>query len=128
MRITVDAARDYFSDPSQVRGCGIEPDALPDEPFEYWASLDVCAAFHPAHWPGVWMGHYGVKPSAWGRTVAPGRAILAEFCEARNPGLIIGWTPESNRAALSFVRRLGFTETGKMNVPGGAVVMTEYRP
>lgn len=126
-RITVDEAREYFSHPSQQKGAQITPDALPGDPFEYWACGGVCGVFHPDHWPGVWMAHYGVMPWAWGRTTKPARAILQTFCDTHDPAQIIGWTDAANRAALSFARRIGFRETGRISLPDGAVVMTEFR-
>jgi hypothetical protein len=125
-RITVDEAREYFSHPSQQKGAQITPDALPGDPFEYWACGGVCVVFHVALWPGIWMVHCGVKPEVWGRAVEPAREILSAFREARDPAQIIGWTEASNRAAVSFALRVGFRETGKMTMPDGAIVMTEY--
>lgn len=127
MKISVDEARAYFDHPTQRKGCMIDPADLPGEPFQYWALDGVCGVFHPDHWPGVWMGHYGVKPEAWGQAVHPAKRILRAFCEAERPDLIIGWTAAENRAANAFVRRLGFRETGRMTTRNGVVVMTEFR-
>lgn len=127
MRITVDEARDYFSHPSQQKGSKITPDALPDEGVIYMAAGGVCGAFHDAHWPGVVMAHYGVKPEVWGRTTGPAREILAAFAAEYQPQAIIGWTDDSNRAALAFARRLGFREYGRLHLPSGTVVMQEWK-
>ncbi|MFV1484522.1 MULTISPECIES: GNAT family N-acetyltransferase [unclassified Phaeobacter] len=127
-RISVDQARQYFQHRSQQRASGITPDELPDEPFQYWACEGVCGAFHPDHWPGVWMAHYAVKPEHWGRTIGPAKSILQAFWASERPSLIIGWTAESNRAALSFSRRLGFREIGKMALDSGNVIMKELGP
>ncbi|KII11260.1 GNAT family N-acetyltransferase [Phaeobacter sp. S60] len=127
-RISVDQAREFFHHKSQQKASDITPEDLPGGDFQYWACDGVCGAFHPDHWPGVWMAHYGVKPEVWGRTVQPARAILRAFWMAERPQLIIGWTAENNRAALSFSRRLGFRETGKMTLDSGNVIMKELGP
>lgn len=60
--LTVDEARPYFDDPTQLRGAMLESaDDLPEDGFEYWASGPICGVFHPFAWPGVWMVHYAVK-------------------------------------------------------------------
>ena len=107
----------------------ITPETLPDNPlFQYWADSGVCGVFHPGNWPGVWMAHYGVKPEAWGKTKAPALRILRAFWGAEKPELIIGWTKESNRAALAFARRLGFQVHGEMDLPSGKVIEQSWRP
>lgn len=125
MRITLEDARQYFQHHTQQKWAGIAPDDLPGEPFQYWANGGVCGVFHPDHWPGVWMAHYGVKPEAWGRATEPAKAILNAFWEAEKPRLIIGWTDEANRAALAFAKRIGFTVTGRMSV---GIIMQEWQP
>lgn len=127
MRISVDEARQYWAHHTQQEKSFIHPDDLPeDEAFQYWAKDGVCVVFHRAAWPGVWMAHYGIKPEVWGKTTIPAREIIAEFSAVEEPELIIGWTDEKNRAALSFARRVGFKEIGRMNLPDGAVIMQEY--
>lgn len=129
MRISVDEARAYFTHPSQQKASKIMPEALPDHPsVQYWATGGVCGVFHPAHWPAVWVAHYGVRPEAWGRAVKPAKAVLRAFWAANEPELIIGWTDESNRAALAFARRLGFRVHGEMDLPGGKVIEQNWRP
>lgn len=123
MRITREAAREYFAHPSQQ--IGISPDELPGDPVQYWAKDGVCCIFHPSFWPGVWMGHYAVKPEVWGKTVKPTKELLRAFWDANQPKLIIGWTDENNRQALSFARRLGFKEIGTMR---NGVVTQEWTP
>lgn len=127
MKITVEEAREFFSHPSQQL-LDITPDALPDEGFEYWAQGLVCGVFHPMPWPGVWGAHYGVKPEGWGRLVVPARAVLQEFWAAHEPKRIVGWTPESNRAALAFARRLGFVVDGRMPLGSETIVMQGWAP
>lgn len=122
MRITVDEAREYFSHPSQQKGAGVHPDQLTDE-FLYYARDGVCGVFHVIPWPHVWQGHYGVKPEAWGRTVKPALSLLSEFWDDHQPQMIVGWTDSRNRQALSFARRLGFKEHGRMELPGQTVIM-----
>lgn len=129
MRISVEAAREYFADPTQQKASDITPDTLPEGPdFQYWAAGGVCGIFHRAPWPGVWMGHYGVKPEAWGKTTAPAQQILRAFWDSERPELIIGWTKADNRAALAFARRLGFRIHGEMNLPTGKVIEQSWRP
>lgn len=120
MRITRDEARAFFAHPSQQLG-GLSPDNLPD--VEYWADGGICGAFHLALWPGVWMAHYGVKPDHWGRLDAPAKRVLTEFWQARQPQRIIGWTLASNRHALAFAKRIGFTIDGTMPLQGDALIM-----
>lgn len=127
MKITVDEAREYFAHASQQKASLITPDQLPENGVLYYALEGVCAVFHDAHWPGVAMAHYAVKPEAWGRTVEPAKAILREFAVEYEPEAIIGWTSESNRAALAFARRLGFREYGRLNLPSGTVIQQELR-
>lgn len=123
MRISVDEARAFWDHPSQTAS----PDELPDDPvYQYWAVGGVCGVFHPLPWPGVWLGHYGVKPNVWGKSIAPARQVIAEFLEAEKPERLMGWTKEENRAAISFARRLGFVECGAMHLPTGNVIMQEF--
>lgn len=127
-RIMADEAMEFFADQSQQRGGMISPDQLHDNGIEYWADGPICGVFHQAHWPGVWMGHYGVKPEGFGGLVEPAKRVLRGFWKVKRPELIIGWTKESNRAALAFARRIGFVEHGRMVLPDGAVIMQEWRP
>ena len=128
MRIGVEEARQYWAHASQQKGSMLSPEDLPCTPdFQYWAHDGVCGVFHLAPWPGVWMGHYGIKPEMWGKAVGPARRVIEDFRNANSPDLIVGWTHEGNRAALSFARRLGFVETGRMNLPTGAVIMQELK-
>lgn len=122
MIIDVEEARDYFLDSSQQIQ-GITPETLPESGVEYWANEGVCGMFHLAPWPRVWMAHYAVKVEAWGKTVAPAKRILAEFWGSRQVDRIIGWTPETNRAALFLSRRLGFKIEGAIHLPNGKIIM-----
>jgi RimJ/RimL family protein N-acetyltransferase len=115
-QIGVDEARAFFADRTQQVASMITPDQLPADGVEYWADEGVCGAFHLAPWPGVWMAHYGVKPSQWGKTIPPARRILYAFWKAKQPDRIVGWTLESNRAAISFARRLGFVVDGRLDL------------
>ena len=122
MIITVDEARAYFAHPSQQLG-GLSPDNLPTDGVEYWADEGICGAFHLAMWPGVYMAHYGVNPQAWGRLEAPAKRILTAFWQARQPQRIIGWTLASNRHAMSFAKRIGFTVDGQMPLSTDTLIM-----
>lgn len=122
MRITRDQAKTYFTTKTQLRGLK-SADDLPESGVEYRAIGPVLGLFHCAPWPRVWMGHFAVKPEGWGSTIAPAKQILIEFWEEVQPDRIIGWTDKSNRAALSFTRRLGFVVDGEMPLPGGHVIL-----
>lgn len=127
MRISVEEAREYFADPSQ-RPLGIDPADLPAEGFEYWAIGPVCWIFHPAPWPGIWMSHFAVKPEGRGHAVEAAKAIAHEFWAEKKPVRLIGWTPERNRAALAFTRRIGAVRDGVMPTPTGNIIMQGWVP
>lgn len=126
-RICVEAARPFWSHASQ-HVMGLDPADLPDsEAFQYWACGPICGVFHKAPWPGVWMAHHGCKPEGWGRARDYAVAGLRAFWDAERPDLILGWTPEAQRAAVAFAKRCGFVQTGVMRLPGGNVVTSEWR-
>lgn len=126
-RIGVDEARPFWAHSSQHL-MGLTPDILPDsEAFQYWACGPICGVFHLSHWPGVWMGHYGVKPEGWGHLRDPARAILRAFWAAESPERVIGWTDEKNRAACAFARRIGFVADGIMPLRQGRIIMQGWR-
>lgn len=122
--IGVEEAREFFAHPSQQIE-GATPDKLPEIGLEYWACGDVCVMFHAAGWPDVFMVHIAVKPSAWGNTVSPARAILRAFWDLESPQRIIGWMPSDNRAVLSLTRRLGFVTDGEMKLTGGRRIVMQ---
>lgn len=125
-RVSVEEAREFFAHPSQLKGAMLQSaDELPDG-VEYWADGSICGAFHQAPWPGVWFGHYGVKPEGWGNLTNPARRILRQFCERVGASCVIGWTDKDNRAAIAFAKRIGFRETG--TIDAGRVIVTEWRP
>lgn len=126
-RVPASVARAYFDHPSQRKGGMVNPDDLHDNGIEYRIYGGVCAALHAAQWPGVWMAHVGVLPAAWGRAVGPARTILEWIWETKEPERIIGWTKESNRAALAFAKRLGFETDGRMDLPSGPVILQGWR-
>lgn len=114
MKITVDEARGFFAHPSQLRWSMLGGlDDLP-EWVDYRASGGVCGAFHLAPWPGVVMGHIGVKLEAWGRVDADALAILSEVWGDYRPQRIAGWVMERNRPMASLARRLGFELDGRL--------------
>ena len=126
MKISVDAAREYFSHPSQ-QVLGITPDALPDDGFDYWADGALCVVAHIAPHPGLLMVHFAAKPEGRGFLVPSGRRILREIWEEKRPKRLIGWTPVRFRAACAFASRLGFETDGILPLPDGDVVMSGWR-
>lgn len=128
LRVSADEARKYLAHWTQQKGAEATPDQLTDEGFEYWAQEGVCGIFHLAPWPDVWMAHYAVLPEAWGKTTTPAKSILNAFWQHHQPQAIVGWTKQSNRAALSFARRVGFVEHGRLEMPSGTVIQQNWRP
>lgn len=126
MRITAREAREWFAHPSQQLH-GLDPEALTDD-FLYYANGPICGVFHPMPWPGLWMGHYGVKPEGWGQLIRPAREILEQFAFDAGAYRVLGWTLASNRAACAFARRLGFVEDGRMPSPDGELILTGWMP
>jgi hypothetical protein len=127
LKIDVETAREYFAHPTQQKGSMVTPERLPEAGVIYAAKGGVCVCFHDAHWPGVAMVHHAVKPEVWGKADAPALEILHWFCGLYKPETIIGWTKESNRAALAFARRLGFEEYGRLELPSGAVIKQRWK-
>lgn len=127
-KISAAEARPYFDHPTQRHAGMIDPADLHDNGIEYWANGPMCAAFHAAQWPGVLMAHHGCKPKAWGSAAILARELLLHVWGEKSPDLIIGWTKESNRAAVAMARRAGFVVDGKLNLPDGAVLMQSWRP
>jgi len=77
----------------------------------------LCGAFHAGPAKGVYFGHYGAKPEAWGRLMPSARAILNAFAQDQAAAAIVGWTDTKNRAALAFNKRIGFESRGEI-APG----------
>ena len=127
-RRSIEDAREFFADPSQ-QIFGATPDTLPeDDCVQYWIDGPLCAVFHPAPWPDVWMAHYALKPEGKGRGVEPAKRLLRAFCEAEKPVRIVGWTQASNRLAVAFARRCGFVVDGVLPLESGDVLMQGYEP
>lgn len=125
-QISAKVAREFFRDKSQQ--IGFLPEDIPeDQPLEFWTCGPICGVFAYGLWPGVWTAHYGVKPEGWGRLKEPATNVLSTFWESRDVHLITGWTPEANRAAIAFARRLGFFEYGRMPTPGGDVILQGWK-
>lgn len=122
MRITPAEAQAFYAFPCQRRASMLAGD-LPTKGVEYWAHGPVCGAFHDAHWPGVLMGHFAVKPHAKGFADEPARCILREVWSHHKPARITGWMKQSNRAGLAFVRRLGFQIDGIMPLAEPVVII-----
>lgn len=126
MKITRTEALPFFAHPSQCKG--FEAQDIPaDDVAEYWARGPLCCVFVFGLWPRVWNVHIAAKPEGWGKLVSHGKAVLRAFCAAHDVDLITGWTPETNRAALAFARRVGFVEHGKMPTKE-AVILQHWRP
>lgn len=113
MRISTAEAEAFFAHPSQRKAAMLDG-PLPD--LWYHAAGPVCGAFHWI-WPGVLMGHLGVKAAGWGATLEPARAVLAEAWETYAPDRIVGWVKESNRSTCRWTERLGFTVDGRLPLP-----------
>ena len=123
-RVCAIEARWFFEDESQQTH-GLDPQDLDDD-LIYFASGPVCGVFHPLPWDHLWMAHYGVRIEGWGHLLQPAREVLHAFEDACAPVGIIGWTEETNRAALAFAKRLGFVVEGVMDLPTGRVVMQRW--
>ena len=120
MRIGLEEARQYWAHPSQADR-GYTGADLP-EWGDYWAEGGVCLMVHQSLWPGVLMAHLGVKPEAWGKAVEPVRRLLGEIMESEKPERIIAWVPESNRAVIALLWRIGAVQDGGMPLQSGAVL------
>lgn len=120
-RIDVEAARAYFSHPSQQE-FGLTEKDLPDW-VEYRAAGGVCLAFHPAPMPDVWFCHIGVKPQAWGSIDEPVTYLLREFSGEKRCDRIVAWIHEEKRHAVALAARTGWKVDGVMPLGGKAVIM-----
>jgi hypothetical protein len=94
---------------------------------DFRACDGVCGAFHAHLWPGVWMGHLGVRKDAVGRSDAAARAILQAYALETGAERIIGWIDERNRAALAMCKRLGFEIDGRLPL-AQPVIMLGWTP
>lgn len=112
MRITADAAREYFSHPTQIRKGG-DPANLPAWA-AYYAERGVCLLFHPMPSDGLWMVHIGVIPSAWGSVTGPARELMAEAWADLKMQRIVAWAPDTNRAVAALCKRIGFEIDGRL--------------
>lgn len=115
MRITRDEAEAYFSDPVQRKAAMLDG-PLPDF-CTYYATGGVCGCFHKGPWPGLIIGHIGVKREALGAVDAPALAILRHVWAAEQPERIGGWIKESNRAMRALCLRLGMKLDGRLDMP-----------
>ena len=121
MKIGVEAARKYWSHPTQ-HSFGHTGDDLPDWA-EYWADGDVCLMTHPWLWPGVLGVHLGVLPSAWGGTVEPVRRLLNEVWQAKQPERLVAHVDEKNRLTVALARKVGMEIDGITPLRSGAVLL-----
>lgn len=113
MRISPAEAEAFWEHPTQRRAAMLDgplPDAF------YHAVGGVCGAFHWV-WPGVLMGHIGVKPAVWGFALKPAQDVLQEAWAEHQPDRVVGWVKESNRAMCRFTERLGFERDGYLPLP-----------
>lgn len=115
MKITVDAAEAYFADPAARRAMMLDG-PLP-EFCDYYAQGGVCGCFHAGPWPGLIIGHIGVRREALGLADGPARAILRHVWKIHAPHRIAGWVKESNRAARALCLRLGMELDGRLPLP-----------
>lgn len=74
------------------------------------------------------MVHFAAKPEGMGALVPHAKALMREFWEAKQPERLIGMTPVRLRAAVAFVRRVGFVQDGILPLPDGDVVVSGWRP
>ncbi len=124
--ISPQQASAYFRHPSQQL-YGLDPDALPGDPFEYWALGPVCGIFYPGPMQGVWMVHVAALPEGKGKLVEPSLAVLRDFSAQKDYPLIMGWTPTRLRAAIALAKRVGFKEVGEFFANGESVTITTWR-
>lgn len=127
VKITAAEARAFFAHPSQLKAAKIEGVEQITDAFTFYACGHVCGAFHLAHWPGVLMGHIGVKPDAWGATVYPMREILGAAWASESPERIVGWVSDDNRAMQALCRRVGMEIDGRLPLPQ-PVTLFGWRP
>lgn len=123
--ITSAQASEYFADKSQQIG-GVDPDNLPDAPFEYWADGPLLGIFYPGPLAGVWMVHLAAKPSGYGKLVTHAHNILRDFGAEKGYPSIMGWTPKRLRAAVAFAKRVGFEMIGEFTANGEPFVITVW--
>jgi hypothetical protein len=116
MKINAEQAKAFFAHPSQ-QIYDLDPEFLPDEGFHYYASGNVCGAFHLGPIPGVYFGHSGVRYPRGLSIVSSAKSILREFWADKKPRAIVGWIDTDNHAALAFNRRIGFESRGEIS-PG----------
>lgn len=106
MKITVDQARPYFSDPSQ-HVQGVTDRNIPEQGCEYWAEGPVCMVFHSTAAQNVWMVHIAVKPEGRGSATEPTLRLLCEFWKNKRPQRIVAWIESHRRAAVALAKRVG---------------------
>lgn len=123
--ITAQEAARYFNSPSQRRASGLIDD--PEDWMHYRATGGVCGAFHENMLPGVWMGHLGALPEAWGALDEAAAQIVGSFAAEKNAARIIGWVRQSNRPMLALCRRIGFEIDGILPL-AEPVAMVGWRP
>jgi len=124
-KITAKEAMAFFQDKSQRIG-GLDPENLHDDGLLFYASGPVCGIAHYGFEEGVWMVHYGVKREGLGKYDGHMLSILKEHWNAVKAKLIIGWTPESNKLALSIAKRIGFKVVGYLDLDD-RIVMQEWK-
>ena len=120
MRITRDEAEAFFAHSSQRRAAMLTG-PLPDIG-SYFASGGVCGLFHGAPWPGMIVGHIGVKPGAWGGLDYDAHEVLHEAWAAMKPQLITGWIKADNRAMRALCLRIGMMECGRFGMPAPVLI------
>ena len=90
---------------------------------DFRACDGVCGAFHAHLWPGVYMGHLGVRKDARGRADEAAGAILQAYALETGAERIIGWIDERNRAALAMCKRLGFQQDGVLAMRNPVIML-----
>ena len=83
----------------------------------------LCVGMFHEIYNGIWMAHQACHPDVWGKSVEPMMKILDTFDQMHVPQRVVGWTPENNRMALSFAKKIGFKVDGLMPLPSGNLVI-----